>query len=105
MNNLNNSSLFINRLYGKFFISTVISIFIRSSVQLISSVIAGNQLGPATLGTIGLLVPFSFVYTALGALYEIGCTVVCSKYLSSNDYDGAKKMVSAAYISNLGGVA
>ena len=62
---------------------------------------AGNQLGPAALGTISLLIPFTFVYNALGALYEVSCTVVCSKYLSSNDYDGAKKMVSAVYISNL----
>ena len=102
MNNLQNSSLFINGLYKKFFTSTVISIFVRSSVQFISSIIAGNQLGPLALGTIGLLTPFSFIYmSALSGLYEIGCTVICSRYLSSNDYEGAKKMVSAAYISNL----
>gem|GEM_PF-2774891 len=101
MDNLHNSNLFINSLYKRFFVSTSISTFVRTSVQLVATVLAGSMLGPAALGTVGLLIPFSFVFVLLGALYEIGCSVLCSQYIGANDYDGAKRAVSVAYISNL----
>ena len=98
---MNDNGAITRRLYKKFYISTVITVFLRNSAYFISSFLAGNLLGPAALGTVGLLVPFSFFYIALGTLYEIGCAALCSKYIGDNDFDGAKKIVTAAYVSNL----
>jgi len=97
---LSNSGSFINKLYRKLYIATALSFFLRTSVQFIGSFLAGNLLGPTALGTVGLLMPFSFIYIALGAFYEIGCTTLCSKYIGEHDFDSAKKAVTVAFVSN-----
>ena len=97
---LNGSGPFVRRLYKKFYISTVITIFLRNSSFFISSFLAGNMLGPDALGIVGLLIPFSFFYIALGSLYEVGCAALCSKHIGNNDFAGAKKIVTAAYAGN-----
>ena len=98
--NMNNNSLLVHKVYKRFYISTVITFLLKTSVSFIGVFFAGNMLGPAALGTAGLLMPFLFLYIALGALYDIGGVTLCSRYIGESDFDGAKKVVTAAYVSN-----
>jgi len=98
---MNNSSLFIQRVYGKFYISTVLTLLLHTSIPFIGVFLAGNMFGPFALGTVGLLFPFLFIYEALGAIYEVGSATLCSKYIGENSLTGAKKAVTVAYISNI----
>lgn len=98
---MNNSSIFNRKIYQRLYIATVLNLFLRSSVISIGVFFAGNMLGPAALATAGLLMPLSFLYMALGSLFEIGGSTVCSRYIGENDFDGAKKAVTVAYTANL----
>ena len=97
---MNNSGSLIGKVYKKFYISTVVTFLLKTSVSFIGVFFAGNMLGPVALGTAGLLMPFFLLYIALGALYDIGGVTLCSRYIGENDFDGAKKVVTVAYVSN-----
>lgn len=75
-------SLSVLRLFRKYFIPTLLGMLGMSAVTAIDGIFVGQGVGSDGIAAVNIVVPVYMVYTGVGLMLGVGCSVVASIHLS-----------------------
>lgn len=75
-------SLSVLRLFRKYFIPTLLGMLGMSAVTAIDGIFVGQGVGSDGIAAVNIVVPVYMVYTGVGLMLDVGCSVVASIHLS-----------------------
>lgn len=89
-------SLHVPRLFRKFFIPTLVGMLSVSAVTAVDGIFVGHGVGSDGIAAINLIVPLWMVFTGLGLMVGVGCSVVASLHLARGKVKAARINVTQA---------
>lgn len=92
------STLSIPRLFGRYFLPTLLGMLSISAMTAIDGIFVGHAVGADGIAAINLCVPILMVATGLGLMMGAGCSVVASIHLSRHKLKAARINVTQAWI-------
>lgn len=92
------STLNIPRLFGRYFVPTLLGMLSISAMTAIDGIFVGHAVGADGIAAINICVPILMVATGLGLMMGAGCSVVASIHLSQNKLKAARINVTQAWI-------
>ena len=86
----------IPTLFRRFFIPTLLGMLSISAVTAIDGIFVGHGVGSDGIAAINLVVPLWMVFTGLGLMMGVGCSVVASLHLAKGKIKAARINVTQA---------
>ena len=88
----------IYRLFGKYFIPTLLGMLGMSAVTAIDGIFVGHSVGRDGIAAINIIIPVLMTVTGIGLMIGAGCSVVASIHLSQGNTKAARLTVTQAMI-------
>lgn len=92
------STLSIPRLFGRYFLPTLLGMLSISAMTAIDGIFVGHAVGADGIAAINICVPILMVVTGLGLMMGAGCSVVASIHMSQLKLKAARINVTQAWI-------
>ena len=92
------STLSIPRLFGRYFLPTLLGMLSISAMTAIDGIFVGHAVGADGIAAINICVPIFMVVTGLGLMMGAGCSVVASIHMSQLKIKAARINVTQAWI-------
>ena len=92
------STLSIPRLFGRYFLPTLLGMFSISAMCAIDGVFVGHAVGADGIAAINICVPILMLVTGLGLMMGAGCSVVASIHLAQHKLKAARINVTQSWI-------
>ena len=88
------STLSIPRLFGRYFLPTLLGMLSISAMCAIDGVFVGHAVGADGIAAINICVPILMLVTGLGLMMGAGCSVVASIHLAQHKLKAARIKVT-----------
>ena len=95
---LSDNDIFLNKLFNKHVISSIIAMFGVMASVMANSIIAGRFFGAEGLAVMSVAAPFYFIFATIGSLTGVGGSTFTSYALGRDDMDSANKSFSLSVI-------
>ncbi len=92
------STLSVPRLFGRYFIPTLLGMLSISAMTAIDGIFVGHAVGADGIAAINICVPILMLVTGLGLMMGAGCSVVASIHLAQHKVKAARINVTQAWI-------
>lgn len=92
------STLSIPRLFGCYFLPTLLGMLSISAMTAIDGIFVGHAVGADGIAAINICVPILMVVTGLGLMMGAGCSVVSSIHMAQQKLKAARINVTQAWI-------
>lgn len=92
---LKNESL-LKRFFGKYMITSVLSMLFLYAGSLIVTLLAGHFIGESGLSTMSLVSPVYLIYYTIGSILGIGGSVTASRLIGKEDTEGYKRVFTCS---------
>lgn len=92
------STLSIPRLFGRYFLPTLLGMLSISAMTAIDGIFVGHAVGADGIAAINICVPILMVVTGLGLMMGAGCSVVASIHMAQHKFKAARINVTQAWI-------
>lgn len=92
------STLSIPRLFGRYFLPTLLGMLSISAMTAIDGIFVGHAVGADGIAAINICVPIFMLATGLGLMMGAGCSVVASIHMAQHKLKAARINVSQALI-------
>ena len=98
---LSDNDIFLNRLFGKHVISSIISMFGVMASVMANSIIAGQFFGSSGLAVMSVVAPFYFLFSTIGSLTGVGGSVLTSHALGRDDDRSANESFTLSLLLSI----
>ena len=95
---IDRSTLSIPRLFGRYFLPTLLGMLSISAMTAIDGIFVGHAVGADGIAAINICVPILMVVTGLGLMMGAGCSVVASIHMAQQKLKAARINVTQAWI-------
>ena len=85
-------------LFRKMFIPTLLGMLSVAALTAIDGIFVGQGVGAAGLASVNIVAPLFMVFTGLGLMLGVGCSVVASIHLSESNVKAARLNVTQALL-------
>ena len=92
------STLSIPRLFGRYFLPTLLGMLSISAMTAIDGIFVGHAVGADGIAAINICVPIMMLATGLGLMMGAGCSVVASIHMAQQKLKAARINVTQAWI-------
>lgn len=92
------STLSIPRLFGRYFLPTLLGMLSISAMTAIDGIFVGHAVGADGIAAINICVPILMLATGLGLMMGAGCSVVASIHMAQHKLKAARINVTQAWI-------
>lgn len=89
----------VSRLFRKYFIPTLIGMLNIAVATTVEGVFVGHKLGNDGIAAVNLVIPLMLLFTGIGLMLGIGCSVVASIHLAKGNVKAARINVTQAFIA------
>ena len=96
---LQRSDFFLQSIYGKYLIASVLAMLATSVSGMIDTVIVGCFMSETGLSAMSLLSPVYLVYYTIGAVVGVGGSIAANLAIGRNDYASYKRIFTLSFWS------
>lgn len=86
------------KLFRKYFIPTLLGMLSMSAVTAIDGIFVGQGVGSDGIAAVNIAIPLYMLYTGIGLMIGVGCSVVASIHLSRGKCKVARLNVTQALL-------